>query len=505
MTQLRQLLQTSVLALAATAPAAFADVTAQDVWDQWKAYLSQSGQTLSVGSEQMTGDTLTVSDIQIAMDMPDAGMNGTISSIVFKENGDGTVSVTMPPEYPLSLNVKPEGEPGGTMNMVVRQTDMTLVASGSPENTVYAMAGKEIAVVVDSFEMEGEDKVDMAVEFRMGGIAGSYNVMTGDMMTFTSSMNAATMNVDVNASDPAGSGKMTMNVSAQNITASSNGSLPEMMDYSDLGAMMAAGFMVDGNMSYGASEFSFDFSENSDGMSASGSADSGGVVFKMSPDGMSYTTSATGMDMSISGSDIPLPEIALQMAESAFGLTMPMSKTDEPKDIGILIRMVGLSVGEDIWGMIDPGGALPHDPATLIVDLGGKAKWLVDITAPDAEQQMAEAAMPGEVHALDINELKLSIAGAELTGTGQFTFDNADMMTWGGVPAPDGAVDLKLSGANGLMDKLVAMGLLPQDQVMQARMMLGMFARPGDGPDTMVSTIEVKKEGSVFANGMQLK
>jgi hypothetical protein len=79
------------------------------------------------------------------------------------------------------------------------------------------------------------------------------------------------------------------------------------------------------------------------------------------------------------------------------------------------------------------------------------------------------------------------------------------MMTWGGMPAPDGSVDLKLAGGNGLIDKLVTMGLLPQEQAMGARRMMGLFARPGDGPDNLVSKIEVKKEGSIFANGQQIK
>ena len=55
------------------------------------------------------------------------------------------------------------------------------------------------------------------------------------------------------------------------------------------------------------------------------------------------------------------------------------------------------------------------------------------------------------------------------------------------------------------MDKLVAMGLLPQDQAMGARMMLGLFARPGEGEDTLVSKIEVSGDGAISANGQRLQ
>ena len=36
-------------------------------------------------------------------------------------------------------------------------------------------------------------------------------------------------------------------------------------------------------------------------------------------------------------------------------------------------------------------------------------------------------------------------------------------------------------------------------------MMTGMFARPGDGEDTLVSTIELKEDGAVLANGQRIR
>jgi len=116
-----------------------------------------------------------------------------------------------------------------------------------------------------------------------------------------------------------------------------------------------------------------------------------------------------------------------------------------------------------------------------------------------------ENEVPGELHAVTLNGLTLSAAGALLTGSGDFTFDNSDLVTFAGMPAPTGEVDMKLVGGNGLIDKLVGMGLLPEEQAMGARMMLGLFARPGDGEDTLVSKIEVKGDGSVSANGQRLR
>jgi hypothetical protein len=51
---------------------------------------------------------------------------------------------------------------------------------------------------------------------------------------------------------------------------------------------------------------------------------------------------------------------------------------------------------------------------------------------------------------------------------------------------------------------LIQMGLIPEDQAMMPRMMLGMFATPV-GDDMLTSTIEVNAEGHVLANGQRLR
>ena len=92
-----------------------------------------------------------------------------------------------------------------------------------------------------------------------------------------------------------------------------------------------------------------------------------------------------------------------------------------------------------------------------------------------------------------------------MTGTGAFTFDNTDMTTFAGMPAPDGKLDLKLMGGNGLLDKLVTMGLLSSDDAMGARMMVSMFANAGaEGTDELTSTIEFKDK-ILYANGQRMQ
>ena len=55
------------------------------------------------------------------------------------------------------------------------------------------------------------------------------------------------------------------------------------------------------------------------------------------------------------------------------------------------------------------------------------------------------------------------------------------------------------------MDTLVSSGLLPVQMAMGARMMMGMFAVPAEGEDTLKSKLEFTRDGQILANGQRIK
>jgi hypothetical protein len=91
-----------------------------------------------------------------------------------------------------------------------------------------------------------------------------------------------------------------------------------------------------------------------------------------------------------------------------------------------------------------------------------------------------------------------------VAASGALQIDNSGATTFQGMPAPTGTINVDIKGVNKLIDNLIAMGILPEDQAMGARMMLGMFTRPGAEPDQVTSVIEFK-DGGLFANGQQLQ
>ena len=182
----------------------------------------------------------------------------------------------------------------------------------------------------------------------------------------------------------------------------------------------------------------------------------------------------------------------------------PVLKSEDEQDFAFGLQLVNFTMSDMIWGIFDPTGQLPRDPATVELETSGKALLLVDYLDPAAAAEMTDGT-PGELRAVTVSKLLVNAAGAILQGSGAVTLDNTDKVTLPGMPKPVGAVDLSLSGGNGLLDKLIAMGLFPQEQAMGVRMMMGLFAVPGDAPDTLNSKIEFTQDGQILANGQRIK
>jgi hypothetical protein len=264
---------------------------------------------------------------------------------------------------------------------------------------------------------------------------------------------------------------------------------------------LRAGFRTDIAIGYGPASFSVNVTDATGPTAITGANQGGSLAFAVDQTRMTYKGGAKAVDLSIASPQIPFPEARLAYAESLIDLVFPIGAAPAPQDFNVTVRLTDLSVSDEIWSMIDPAASIPRDPASLALDAKAKAVLKADLMD---EAAVAAAGMPAEMQSLDVPEMLLRFGGAEFTGNGALTFDNSDLATYGGIPAPTGKFDFKLVGGNALLDALIALGLVPEDQAMGIRMGMGMFARPGDGPDTLVSTIEFK-DGGLFANGMQLQ
>ena len=487
--------------------AAFADVTAQDVWEDYKAYMAGVGYSVTTDSEEMSGDTLVISGMTAQMLIPegDGAFTMSMPEVEFKERSDGTVEVTLPDDYSMTIV---GGDDNGSLDMeiAINQAGMTIIASGDESETAYNFVANEINLETTRFIVDGNE-IDGNITASMNGYTGNYVVKDmGDRNSISGAARLDEFGIDADVNEPEEDIVLDLSLTANGGAGTVSMTLPKEFDQEDMSKNIEAGFAADGEYSLGEMAIALAGSGDGESFNMNGTMGGADVTFRMDQDGMGLTELVKALDITISGSEIPLPQINVKAAEYGLNFLMPISKSDEPDDFALGVRLVDLAVQDEIWGMFDPAGVLPRDPATLIIDTVGKANWFFNIMDPKAQAEMdTSGETPGELHALTLQELELDVAGAQLTGEGDFTFDNSDTTTFDGMPRPTGAIDLKLVGGNGLLDKLVQMGLIPDDQAMGTRMMMGLFAVPGEGEDTLNSKIEINEEGHVLANGQRLK
>jgi len=484
----------SLFALLVGTPA-LADVTADQVWQAWIDYYSDMGQQVETGGQTRSGDTLVITDAVFSGTEPDMSFSLTIPEIRLREAG-GTVEITTSEEMP--IRVSGTGEEGEEidMSMLLRQSGMVTVASGTPDDMTYEMTAPELAFTMGDMAVD-DTTMEMAVEAMLTGTAATYRVTQGAVQRITSDFGSESLTYAISAADPEGSGRFEMTGVARDLSGTSEASLPEAMDPEDMPAALAAGLDVTGGLTSGSGSYRFDFADEGEAVQVEGTGQGGSVDFSMSQDGLRLSSLGRSTEFAMTSASLPFP-VNLSLAESGYSFVMPLaSGPDAPFGLGL--RLVDLVVSDEIWAMIDPTAQLPRDPATVIVELAGRANMLVDITDPATAEMETP---PGELEALDLTALEVRLAGAELTGQGGLTFDNSDMSM--GFPKPLGALDFALTGGNALLDKLVAMGLLPEDQAMGARMMMGLFAVP-TGPDALSSKIEFREDGGIYANGQRLQ
>lgn len=498
---------TAVVALM-SGSAVFADVTPEEVWQNWQDTSAAYGQTVSATSAERDGDTLVVTGVKITADQDGVVVDGTIDEINFTDNGDGTVEIILSDSYPIKIHTPAtegvEGSEAADLTVTVSQPGFVITASGSPETTSYAFEGPTVGFKLEAINGVDASAVDVTADATLTGVSGAYTVEgSGDAAKkLTSNFEAQSLALAIVGKDAEDGTDVHVTTTVADITGTSSGTFLGAEAMADLAAALKAGFATEANFSYGEVAFDVDVTDAKGPTKITGATEGGNFNVGLDATRLLYGAGGKGVTLSMSSPDIPFPEVKLSYAEAAFNLLIPVAKTDAPADFAFLTKIVDLSISEEIWGMIDPTNAFPHDPATVVLDTTGKVKLTTDLMDEAAMAALGETP-PGELHALNLNALQAKIAGAELTGSGALTFDNTDLTTFQGVPAPTGKIDLKLVGGNALLDKLVAMGMLTEDDANGARMMVSMFAN-SVAEDELTSTLEFKDKG-FFANGMQLQ
>lgn len=469
--------------------------SAADVREAVDAQISKfndEGANLSVESEAVEGDALVLRGVRLAPADSDVVVTAEFLRLTPADDMPGGVLVTVPDVIDVTVAPADGSEP---VKLAIASRDFALTTSwlldpeGDPKMTLTAdsiavSGGAPDHPVLQRLETL-LSKVDLNFAFDTASRDGQGSLALDALALnyiFTDPRTGYRVETETNSAD-------------QKITFTGE-SLPEGEEGLDGFVQNGGSFQV--KMDSGASTASFATSDPEMPIGMSGTSEGGTGEISMIDGSFLYKVDFDKIDYVLTPNPqvMPLPPFNVTLGSGSMQLRMPVESSNKAQDFRLALAFNDLEVGESVWGMIDPEKTIPRDPATLQLDLSGSAvldKPLSDMAEVDGPMQM------GEVENVDLNTLLLTLGGARLAADGGVTVDNS-----GPMPMPNGTIDVAVSGAQGLAQKLVDLGLVDQ---MQVGMMMGMlmaFAKPADGPDSYTSTIEFR-DGRILANGTPIQ
>ena len=361
----------------------------------------------------------------------------------------------------------------GSLTYGIGSLDISGTDAGKPMKLAGTLGGGSMAMALDAAKFH-YDINNRAISLNL---AGTDQASGGDF-TFVGSMADLTNMLDINGRGWSKSG--------------------------DFGAALKAGLVMAASAGLGSTNFDFSGGPADKPVKIKASLASVSTDFTLASSQLTYDFGSKALSVTVVSPEIPVPEVTLDVGEVAVGLVMPVAKSDKPAPFTYLTKIVDLKLPEALWSMFDPGGSLSHDPATLIINTKGTATMTKDLMDDATALKNGATTAPGILNSLEIPQIVARALGAEVTAKGAFTFDASDMATIPDMPMPTGKIDIRATGLNSLVDKLVAMGLLPQDQAMQGKIMMSMFALNDMTKDEITTVLEFKDK-HFFANGAQLQ
>ena len=549
------------------AGSAAADITAQEVRDRFVADYERMGMAVEIGSEESSGGILTLGDVALSFTFTVEGVDpdgelpappepdrevrveATFPEIAFEEGSEGDVEATLAPEGRMTVTSAEVGsEVENTASFALRSEGLALTIAeetvpgtegadgGEGVERRYALDADRLALELEELVVEGET-ADAEALATIEAVSGTTVISPGAgpdgvgvLYAQTGEIGAITTRLDLpfGGSDPDSApgsdseadgpaepaGRFVALSEIEGVSAQGESLLADAEVFERINALTPEDDpsivfeSVDGEATITAGPGRTEYVV----ASPEGAGSSFSIVSEGASSATTITTGDEGVGVSgrarairytLEGDDMPVPRIELALEEGDAGFRFPVLEGEAPFELRYALS--GLTLNEEVWALFDPEAQLPRDPASFVLGISGRMRSLVDLLDEESLAEFEEAEeMPFELQEAGI-ELRLEAVGADVEADGAFTFDPEGVPLAPGLPTPTGTLDVVATGIDGLFDTLSEMGLVAPDQLLPARMMLGLFARP-DGSGGYTSEIEVDgATGGVTANGQRLR
>ncbi len=186
----------------------------------------------------------------------------------------------------------------------------------------------------------------------------------------------------------------------------------------------------------------------------------------------------------------PFPQAAALALDSlSLSLEGPYAPAPAPEPVRVKLGLAGLTGDAAAWAALDPGGALPRDPASALLDAGAEVYWRTTL-----DRAAAFGAAPVGVISLSVAEGRIAGLGVEASLSGATAIE----------PAPAGVFDGAATGWRPLLAALERAGFVGFAAARRLEALAAAHAADPDDPDALRTRIVIDATG-ITANGVPLR
>lgn len=494
----KHLLTAAAFLLSSTA--AMAELTPQDVLENWRNYYATYGGTITTGPLVQTGNITRFPDLVGEMNIAGNTTRYELGYMDMQSNDDGSVDVSFSSEASAHTDIAIDGE-HLTGEASYDLGSLVVHVEGTPEDMVFSYT----APIITVYQSQAQPELDLSITMVLDNLEGRTQARRSEDGLVTQS------------------GETVAGAMSARMTAKPNGKPPVYIDYQsedmrivyDISVERAAtpapsqAMMFPESMVMGMTLTTGPSATTVDQQSPAGTSrftltqTSSEITGAFAESAFSFGLTAMGADLALANTPARAVDFSAAFERFHLGATYPMRAADTPVPFALAFAISNLTVGDEVWDKIDPEATLSRTPASFELTLNGTVMLLADLFDPDAMSALRDS--PFELRSLSLSTLSLDIEGMGLTGGGDVLFDNTRTGASPNRPEPTGTLNFALTGALGLLDKIGRLGLGDPMMVIGAKGALGMFATPADAPDSFTSRVEFTEGGHISVNGQQVK
>ena len=488
-----------------TSSSAFANINAVEVWEDFLRRLEPSGSTVSVVQNHLE-DRMELNDFVVGYQDSTIGVNFefNIGQAVLIENSDGSVSITLPQKFPMTMKFRDKFVT--SISAIIDIQNMQAYAAGHSNQINYDYSADQIGLALQSLILEdariGSDEVQFSMLAKM--VSGSTTTVTSNLRKTTGRSTIEDLEISAMLAPKDADFTASLVSRIKQMTSTSSDQIPEHMSVQELDKALQAGLSSSSVINYKSGEIKMVL-HTPDG-DFSGSTNSAGASSRtsISQDGVSVQMDVNGTNFDIYASSLPLPFNG-SLGSFVYGLNMPLMPKSEEQAFGVLLELNDLTLAEDLWAVFDPAKILPRDPISLRIDIGGMVKLLLNFFDSKQFEASTEALdKPINLSTVTLNSIEANALGANLSVQGNFEYSNDSRLgEFNEYLMLMGLVTANLSGANTLIESLSRIGIIDGQHVLMARSFMGMFAIPM-GNDNFETEVRIDADGGVFVNQQRL-